>query len=224
MLRTTVLEGQNATRRHLAAAIDSIPADSGARVVFFYVGHGYYNDGRIAGFPCGSLLAPKPQGTRYIPISEVIWRIRQRNPALLVTVNDSCSVSPPAESLLGCMPEGEGAGHVRPLARRLFFETEGLVNINSSSPGEYSLAHFGGAKFDSERDGTPFSAAFSMSAYKHADVRLDWRTFSSALSRQTAAAFKNTAPDGRLTLGPGRVIAQQSQTVQLYLDGRLQRF
>ena len=221
-LTVTVLTDDKATRRHLVTAIDSIPADSEARVVFFYVGHGYWNDGRMTHFPYGSLLAPKHQGRQYIPISDVLRRIRQKNPALLVTINDSCSVTPPMQ---GAAVHERGTfrnlSRVQPLARGLFFEAEGVVSINSSSPYEYSLSRFKSGSF--VRRGTPFSDALWDAAHSRADARLDWRTFSRALKRQTATAFKNTARGGRLVLGPRRSVRQQNQNVQLYMNGRPQR-
>ncbi len=122
--------------RKLLGAIDACPAGPDDTIVFFYSGHGAHDDrGHY-------LLMPDQKTTLARPT--LIRRIQAKNPRLAVVVTDTCSnlldrgLLPGPEMML--QPPEQPV----PLFDSLFFQSTGLVDLNSSTEGQVAAGPVGG--------------------------------------------------------------------------------
>lgn len=202
----TKLSGDEVTRRNIFRAIDRIPAGGGHSIFFYYVGHGYYNQ--------GSQLAPVSVGKNYIRMPEIVARIDARKPFCMVTINDSCSRQPKGQRL-SAAPVLPDPNSNTPLGDKLFFHHAGWFHINSSAPGEYALSHrasLDGAGREVIVSGTPFAWAM-YEAMSDVEESLCWHDITPIIANKVSKYFRDTATNGRVRLFNG-VYQQADQTVR----------
>ena len=114
-------------------AIDQCPAGSNDTIFFYWCGHGAFDEG-------GHFLwMPKNRGPRAMRRSEIQEALERKGVRLVVFITESCHVLqrfPEPERIPGAIPRDD----VPPLFRSLFFDVSGVVDVNSSSPGQTSEA------------------------------------------------------------------------------------
>lgn len=211
-LKLIPLDGKKVTKNRIFDAISVIPKGKGHTVFFYYVGHGYYQN--------GSLLAPHLEGGNLIPLSSIIARIKRRKPKSIITINDSCSIQPAGKRSYAA-PVMPPPNKNSPLANQLFFDHNDWIHINTSSPDEYALAHEASLRNGVEQifTGTPFSFAFFESMGKRDNPR-GWPTVASEVSVKVNESFQKTAPGGKLRLN-NKIISQDSQTLRAMKNGQI---
>lgn len=211
-LKLIKLVGKDATKQKIYDTIDLIPKDQGHCIFFYYVGHGYYED--------GSLLAPIHEGNTYIPLSNIIARLKKRRPHSIVSMNDSCSVQPDGHRFYAA-PVMPPPPKNSPLANKLFFDHNDWIHLNSSAPGEYAISHQADLRDGKENiyTGSPFAIAF-YGSLRNAFQPRSWNEVASEISKEVRDNYKKTAPGGRLRLN-GKTVIQHSQTVRAMRNGEL---
>ena len=146
--------------REILRAIDRCPAGPDDTIFFYWCGHGAFDEG-------GHFLwMPENRGPQAMRRSEIRDALVRKGVRLVVFVTESCHVLqrfPEAES----MPSAIQCDEVPPLFQSLFFRSRGVVNVNSSSPGQTSKA-------SSERGGF-FTFCLSTCFNELADERYSWK-------------------------------------------------
>ncbi|MDO5309314.1 MAG: caspase family protein [Planctomycetia bacterium] len=124
--------------RDIFRAIESCPAGSNDIVFFYWTGHGAYDSSR------GHYLAlPPGNGDRYVFRSKILSALKQKNPRLIVFITDTC------HSLID-VPSAPCAAPTMEMTRKirsLFFDCRGVLDANSSSPGQKSISTEAGSIF-----------------------------------------------------------------------------
>ena len=120
----------------LLTAIDTCPAGPDDTIVFFYSGHGAH-DAR------GHYLLMPDQKTT-LARQTVIESIRRKNPRLAVVITDSCANLVDRGLLRGPAMAVEQPERASPLFDSLFFQSSGLVDVNSSSESQVAAGPIGG--------------------------------------------------------------------------------
>ena len=134
------ISNSNNVKRDILTAIDRCPADSNDTIVFYWSGHGAFDEG-------GHYLnMPAGRGPQALRRADILDALKEKSPRLIVFITDSCHV---LASFPG-HPEAPGAGapsDVPPLFASLFFNCSGVLDINSSRPGQPSVACSSGGIF-----------------------------------------------------------------------------
>jgi hypothetical protein len=107
-------------------ALDSIEARAEDTIFFYFSGHGAVDDQ-------GHFLA-LAQGKLYR--QTILERLTRKAARLVVVITDCCNSRSDGEVFAAPAPFYEEPQQPTPLFRSLFLEPRGLVDINSSSPGE----------------------------------------------------------------------------------------
>lgn len=120
-------------RNDILNAIDRCPAGSNDTIFFYWCGHGAFDEGSHF------LWMPENRGDRAMRRTEILSALKNKNPRLIVFITESCHVlqSFPARSEA---PGSPVQTELSPLFQSLFFDCNGIVNANSSSPGQFSRA------------------------------------------------------------------------------------
>lgn len=122
-------------KEKLITAIQNCPAGPDDAVVFFYSGHGGYDDwGHF-------VQMPGRQARLYR--GEIIQAIRRKKPRLTVVLTDTCNtrVGQKLPLLAPCIYPPE---QIAPLFDQLFMKSRGVADINSCSKDEAAPAPAGG--------------------------------------------------------------------------------
>ena len=169
-------------------------------VVFYYSGHGNYaRDGQHY----------MVVGGNWTSRSSVIASLKSRGAGLAVLITDSCfnfnDVTPPQQTVRAEMRKSATA----PLFRKLFFETNGFIDINSCQRDEKAATH---ADYSL---GSVFTKAFVDSLGAKSTMATEtWQSIVNDVSQETSRQFGLLHPDGEtLETGDGNFVNQRSQTV-----------
>ncbi|MFK7821509.1 MAG: caspase family protein, partial [Planctomycetaceae bacterium] len=169
-------------------------------VVFYYSGHGNYaRNGQHYMVVSGNWTAR----------SAVIASMKSRGAGLAVLVTDSCfnfnDVDPPERRANVQMRMAATA----PLFRKLFFETNGFVDINSCQRDEKAATH---ADYSL---GSVFTKAMVDCMGTKSNMETEtWQSIVNEISQETSRQFGLLHPDGEtLETGDGNFVNQRSQTV-----------
>lgn len=169
-------------------------------VVFYYSGHGNYaRDGQYY------LVA----GGNWTSRSAVTVALQSRGAGLVVLITDACfnftDVDPPKKSK---SYEARMAA-TAPLFRKLFFETNGFVDLNSCQRDEKAATHA------DHTLGSVFTKAFVDTLKNKSHIATaTWQSIVNEISQETASQFAVLHPDGEtLETGTGDFVNQRSQTV-----------
>jgi hypothetical protein len=156
---------------------------------------------------------------RLIHFSTIKSWLSSKQPRLLVTINDSCSVKKGGNMAF------PAPWHVSPeaatnVARSLFLVDKGWYHINTSSAGEYALSQSGenyGAQVVGV-EGTPFSWSFYELLIGNQEDSLGWEAATLKLKDRVNSQFELLYPNGyRHQNG----FIQRSQLVWGQRDGRI---
>ncbi|MDD3587998.1 MAG: caspase family protein [Thermoguttaceae bacterium] len=144
-------------------AIEHCPAGSNDTIFFYWCGHGAFDEG-------GHFLwMPKNRGQRAMRRSEILNALKRKNPRLVVFITESCHVIQPfpGQASAPSAPSAPPCTEVPPLFQTLFFEYAGVVDVNSSSPGQSSGAN--------ENGGGPFTYCLSSMFQNMSDQTWSWK-------------------------------------------------
>ena len=121
------------TKNAILTAIQNCPAKSTDTIVFYWSGHGAYNNSGHY------IFLPKGGKDQIMYRSEILSALQKKGASLTVLITDSCNIFHDYSG------HGAVAGEplpavkqATPLISSLFLNCKGVVNINSSSPGEKS--------------------------------------------------------------------------------------
>ena len=152
--------------------------DSDDVLIFYYSGHGGYDPTSKEHF-----FAFGQTG-----LSRTVVRkaLQQKRPRLVVLISDSCSnpVTPEYYN----SPDGAGPRRVSPLFDSLFVQSRGLVDISSSSPGEFASGTGSGGFF---------TVAFTDSL-SNSNRRASWSQFLPEVRNAALAARRESSGESQI--------------------------
>ena len=149
----------------ILTAIRKCPATSSDKIVFYWSGHGAYDQkGHYLFMPRPNKGVPRQVMYR----SEIMNALKEKGASLTVLITDSCHIF---HETLKSAPAFDGTEKfegIPPLFRSLFFDCKGVVNINSSGLGEKSYC---------TPNGSIFTNNFVTYAYDNLNKYWDWKGF-----------------------------------------------
>jgi hypothetical protein len=199
-LNFTVIHGAMARRQSILAAISGIRPATDDAILFYWSGHGAYDDtGHF-------LILP---GLETLHRTEVIAAIQAKKPRLAVVVTDCChewlNSTLIASHVARYQPEEPTAAKDNSrLFSELLLKARGLVDINGASPGEAAIIGSGGSLFTFVLCGELES---------HASEPLTWRDFVSLVDSDLRDRFQRVYPNGKSNERTQRVYDRQSVKV-----------
>ncbi len=165
-LEVTAVSGNDVRRKKILDTIGALRINSDLdTVVFYFSGHGAFDPDRKEHLFFG--LGRSDFCFR----SEIQKAIQQLRPQLTVIIADTCSVYYRTPVPAPAYPPAET---VTPAFRSLFLEPVGLIDINSSQPGQEAGGNSNGGWFTS-----------TLCSYlrEQQKTRLDWQTVLQAVNR-----------------------------------------
>ena len=223
--RSQILKMQPAfmTPAAILGTIRSIDAGADDAILFYYSGHGGYDEARQQTW----LVLSQSPGTALF-VGQIRQEIAAKNVRLGTIVLDCCSQLPPmlARGPLAPpeMPD-QGTQQVSRLFQKLFFDQAGSVIIESSAPKEYAIV-VPPYRYRDERGilrahhvGALFTQSFTQAMnFELDEANLGW----TQLCQQTQDTIDNRfgayCPGGVITLGNGARIPQSGQTVTAWIN------
>lgn len=204
------------TKNNILDAIRNLNVKSSDTIVFYYSGHGAYDD--YGHFFSLSNKLPNSNYER-IYFKEVQDEVKKKNPLLAVFLRDCCNVfqkSPPGvrarepEITPRPLPFAE---EISPLYDELFFKTTGIIDIIAAKKGQYAWC---------TEDGGCFTQSFYWTLRNYRQVRLPWQVIHGVVQVNTLDLAKeiqdqqtvlsttwetrmppiNSSPSGPVTKGP----------------------
>ncbi len=200
-LSMVTIPARNITREGVQRAIERQSIKPDDAVCFYYSGHGAYtNNGQ-------HYIATKAAGERWISRESILAALGNNEPGLVVLLTDSCANF--VDVTVGEEVGGADNEETSPLFRRLFFETNGLVDVNSCERGQQAGTRL------AFQEGSIFTKCVCevMDQYSGVSAR-DWNWILDRIATQTAADFKVMYPDGvSVQAESGDYVTQRTQTV-----------
>ena len=185
------------------AGIRSVIRNSGIgaedAVLFYYSGHGHYaRDGKQY-FVVGG---------RQIGRESITTELQSRGAGLTVLISDACfnfnDVPPPG----GVTSRQVMLGPTQPLFRKLFFETNGFINLSSCQKDEKAATHP-----DSSQGSVFTKALVDVLNLKRSMAGVTWQSIINEVGQETSRQFQLQHPDGVTMETSDDFINQRSQTV-----------
>jgi hypothetical protein len=224
--RSQILKIQPAfmTPAAILGTIRSIEAAADDAILFYYSGHGGYDETRQQTW----LLLSQSPGTALF-LGQIRQEIAAKNVRLGTIVVDCCSQLPPMLARGPIAPPemaDQGTQQVSRLFQKLFFDQAGSVIVESSAPKEYAIvvpplryrdgrgilrAHHFGALFTQS-----FTEAMSFDDLDEANI--GWTQLCQQTQNSIDNRFGGYCPGGVITLGTGEQIPQSGQTVTAWIN------
>ncbi len=193
------LAGESITADQVLAHYKQLKVEPDDGLLFYYSGHGSIRPGK------GHTLELQ-RGKNPLPRADVVTAMTTKKPLLAVLLTDCCS------DRLGLtdMISKEGVPHAATiptapttLAHKLFFQTQGLVDITAAT-NDVAMA-------DDFRGGY-FTNAICRMASQNKDKALGWKEFHTAVAKETVAIHQDAIKKG---------IAPQLRTGQQFQEPAL---
>ena len=196
---TYVLSGKQVTAGEIVETMRNATIKQEDSVLFFYSGHGAFDRNTQGHFLTLNHSAPLARST-------VKNAILAHNPNLTVMITDCCAsiVDLPLPE-----PPGGGAGlaggrfNGYPILRELFFNTNGLVDITSSRPGQVSLGLGNGGLFTN---------ALLNTIETNTHVSMNWYDLFTKSRARASAEYESADSDHRARHSKGMADKQSTQT------------
>jgi hypothetical protein len=181
-------DDENSSPEAILGLINKVEVKADDTILFYYTGHGSVDDR-------GHYLA-LAQGKLYR--QELLNLLSQKGARLITVITDCCNTRSDGYTYIAPYFEIPDRKEPSPLFRKLFFESRGVVDINSSSPGESSFfAPY--QKNESGPDGSPGSI-FTLSwldwMQEEKQNRRTWDDMVRAVSLKVHKKFKDYFPKG----------------------------
>ncbi|MCU0715238.1 MAG: caspase family protein [Pirellula sp.] len=126
---------------------------------------------------------------------DVLAAMQARQPRLAVLLSDCCNSRSDGYQMVAAAPRVDEPKTVTPLFQSLMLESKGIVDINSSSPGESSF--FTPLKSEGMGlEGSIFTSEIAKWAAAHKNRRVSWYEMVHDVSLQVHTAFKDYYPKG----------------------------
>ncbi|MDO4627775.1 MAG: PDZ domain-containing protein [Planctomycetia bacterium] len=189
-LKVTDIDGTMVSPNAIRQAVNALQAEENDTIVFYYSGHAAYDSDNGGQF---FQLFDEKDNRENITRAEIRELMLRKNTRLVVLLTDCCNVFD--ENRKFGLKMGAMRGTVNTLAPvidKLFFKTEGVVNITSSQVGQYSYAL---------QDGSIFTVALIQTLEKvnHDLLKNDkvtWYEMLNQLSITANVLFKEKYPKG----------------------------
>lgn len=186
---------------NIRQAIRNAQITNNDAIFFYYSGHGGYTGGE------GHVLLMKG-GQDRLRRDDLISELKGHRAALTVVVTDACfnlifRQPPRAAAPAAAAPE------TAPLFRRLFFQTNGFIDLNSCRRGEVAATGI------VPPDGSVFTAMLTTSLTRHMrdeDASFGWKELFNEVTDRTGVRFKQLYPEGHNVEVEGDVVTQTTQT------------
>ncbi len=183
--------------------IEQISVGPNDTLFFYFSGHGGQDDrGHYLALAGGRLYRDQIRAV-----------VQQKGARLSVILTDCCNQRADGQDFGAPAMDMEPPASVTPLFRSLFFEPQGIVDINGSSPGE--AAFF--TPLDSESEAPPgslFTSQIERFVYRFKQQRTTWDHLLRSVSLNVHLAFRAGYPGGAVGGKGGKF--QSDQNVYAY--------
>ena len=206
-LRIYELLGEDVSEGRIKSMIRGKSINRDDAVLFYYGGHGAYSGDK-------KHILSLRNGKDRIKRSEVMEELSKHNAALTVVITDTCFSSSREERAPSAPSAAAAFDVTHPLFRRLFFQTDGMIDMNACSRGQVAITH----RF--ERVGSIFTASLTNSLARHAqeeDASFGWNELVNEVSDLTARSFREHFPNGcNVPIEDDDFVTQKTQTPYVF--------
>lgn len=186
------LADAEASPESVRAALAKLRPESNDTVLFYYTGHGGIDDrGSHFLMPGGKLYRDEVRAT-----------LQHVKPRLAVMLTDCCN-SRSDGLAIGVRDVFRSPEVISPLCRSLLIEPSGLVDINSSAPGESAF-------FSEEHKGSIFTQTALMWFKERREQTVTWSNFMDDVSVRVHLLFRERFPQGASIAKGGAVQGDQN--------------
>jgi hypothetical protein len=209
------------TRNHIINTINNLTIETDDAVLFYYIGHGYYDATKQV--TCLRLSGDPRNELSWQDISQELSR---KTPRLNVVVLDCCNRedAPDVAPDKGYPAPFVPATEITPLCDQLFFQSKGTVVLISSSPHEFALVK---ARTLHSRHSVPegaiFTNAFWFTIAQFSDRSFSWIRFTEKVQTETDKLFLGLVGQDRTFFINGVQFQQDRQTARLVVNNQLIR-
>ncbi len=186
LLSVEFSENQDSAPAKVLSLIDSLQVDSQDVLLFYFTGHGGSDE----------------QGQHYLALAngpltrqKLLERLAKHHAKLTVLITDCCSSRSDGKRILATAPGFENPVKATPLFQSLMFNTSGVVDMNSSSPGEN--AFFKPVDPENfELPGSIFTSELCNWVFDHKQQPRTWDELVRAVSLRVHSSFRVNFPKG----------------------------
>jgi hypothetical protein len=205
----------------ILAEIDGLGVAPDDSVFVYYGGHGAYDPERKT-----YVMASGDEGRAVLFASQIRDAVEAKKARLSVIILDCCKTLRPIKGEISFPAPEVPPTQVSPLFNRLFFQPSGTVVIESSAPGEYALIlpqHqlLVGQDGPKQNKGSLFTNCLSgvLNDKKFMTRPLSWSEICRETQLRMDDMFGQICPGGRLSLGSGEIVEQNSQNIVGWING-----
>lgn len=174
-------------------------------VVFYFTGHGGFDErGSYFELAGGKLYREEVRGL-----------ISSKRPRLSVLLTDCCNSRSDGNKMMAGAPFYEPLRNYTPLFKSLFVDPAGIVDINSSAPGQ-SAFFLPNPDEDGDKFGSIFTTALADWAEKHQQRSATWDELVREVSLKVHTTFKQAYPTGAKGAKGGFAQADQDVYAPVY--------
>ncbi len=177
---------EDSSPRNILRLLDDVHPGPRDTLLFYYTGHGAVDDR-------GHYLA-LAEGPLYR--DELLNQLRAKGARLTVLLTDCCNVRSDGEAFAAPAPDDTPPPRVTPIFQSLFFEPKGVVDINSSSPGEGAFFFAASPDFPGGMTGSIFTGTLVSWFDDWRSQRSTWDNFVRGVSLRVHIAFREGYPQG----------------------------
>ena len=199
LVSSQLSENEQSDPQFILKLIEDLSPRREDTVVFYYSGHGAADDqGHYLAMAKGKLHR-----------NQILEAILRKKPRLAVFISDCCNLRSDGELYFAPYFQTKRPSSPSPLFRSLFLEPKGIVDINSSAPGEGAFFAKSGDELASMQ-GSIFTIALEAWVEKNKSQRRVWDELVRGVSLQVHASFHDYFPKGIQATNGGTVQTQQN--------------